>query len=84
VRGLFQDPTRWILGELSDISCENWGCAHKSDTDNPPLNYGVWVWQNLPGINNSKEYQGEQLRNWWDVHGDFDNVMANSRRLTVN
>ena len=44
----------------------------------------VWNWQNLPGIDNSKEYQGGQLRNWWDVHGDIDNVMTNSRRLTVN
>jgi hypothetical protein len=72
------------LGELSDISCENWGCFDNSDTDNPALNYMVWNWQNLPGINNEKEFQGEQLRNWWDVHGDFDNVMANNRRLTVS
>jgi hypothetical protein len=72
------------IGELSDISCANWGCVENSDVDNPSLNYHVWNWQNLPGINNDKEYQGEQLRNWWDVHGDFDNVMANSRSLTVN
>lgn len=72
------------MGELSDISCENWGCAENSDTDNPHLNYMIWNWQNLPGMNNSKEYQGKQLRNWWDIHGDFDNVMANNRMLTVD
>jgi hypothetical protein len=72
------------LGELSDISCETWGCGEETDTGNSPLLYMIWHWQNLPGINNSKEYQGEQLRNWWDLQGDFDNVMANSRRLTVN
>ena len=72
------------LGELSDISCENWGCDDVSDTDNPHLNYQVWNWQNLPGINNDIEFQGEQLRNWWDIHGDFDNVMTNNRRLTVS
>jgi hypothetical protein len=44
----------------------------------------IWNWENLPGMNNSKENQGEQLRNWWDIHGDFDNVMANNRRLTVS
>jgi hypothetical protein len=30
-----------------------------------------------------KRVSGRQLRNWWDLQGDF-NVMANSRRLTVN
>lgn len=70
------------LGELSEISCENWGCTDNSDSDNPPLNYMIWNWQNLPGIDNAKEYQGSQLRSWWDVYGDFDNVMANSKRLT--
>jgi hypothetical protein len=72
------------LGELSDISCETWGCGEETDTGNSPLLYMIWLYQNLPGINNDKEFQGEQLRNWWDLQGDFDNVMANSRSLTVN
>jgi hypothetical protein len=72
------------LGELSDISCETWGCGEETDTGNSPLLYMVWNWQNIPGINNEKEYQGEQLRNWWDVYGDFDNVWVNSRSLIVN
>jgi hypothetical protein len=71
------------LGTLSEISCKNWGCDQISDSDNPPLNYMIWNWQNLPGINNPKEYQGKQLRNWWDIYGDFDGTMANSRRLTL-
>jgi hypothetical protein len=70
------------LGILSQISCKDWGCLARSDTDNPPLNYMIWNWQNLPGINNSKIYQGQQLRSWWDIYGDFDNVMANSKKLT--
>jgi len=70
------------LGKLSPISCNNWGCIDKSDTDNPPLNYMTWMWQNLPGINNTKKFQGQELRNWWDVYGDFDEVMANSKKLT--
>ncbi|GEM_PF-5218346 len=63
------------IGALSQISCQNWGCD--------PLNYQVWNWQNLPGANNTKTYLAKQLRNWWDVHGDFDNLMANSKRLTT-
>jgi hypothetical protein len=72
------------LGELSDISCETWGCGVETDTGNSPLLYMIWLYQNMPGINNDKEFQGEQLRNWWDLQGDWDNVMANSRSLTVN
>lgn len=72
------------LGKLTSISCQNWGCEYKGDNDNPNLNYQIWMWQNLPGIGNTKTYQGKQLRNWWDLHGDFDNVMKNSRRLTLD
>lgn len=43
----------------------------------------VQMWQNLPGSNNIETYLGKQLRNWWDVHGDFDNVMANNKQLTI-
>ncbi|MBI2596446.1 PKD domain-containing protein, partial [Candidatus Daviesbacteria bacterium] len=71
------------LGVLSDISCSNWGCADINDANNASLNYQIWNWQNLPGRNNTKTYQGKQLRNWWDVHGDFDTVMASNKSLTV-
>lgn len=71
------------LGNLSAISCSNWGCSQISDGNNAQVNYLIWMYQNIPGMNNSKTYQGKSLRNWWDVHGDFDNVMENSRRLTV-
>jgi hypothetical protein len=64
------------LGSLSSISCQNWGCSDNGDDDNPPLNYMIWNWQNLPGIDNSKVYQGRPLRNFWDVHGDFDGTMG--------
>jgi hypothetical protein len=83
------------LGILSLISCQNWGCdfptcnvylydfyCKEVDANNPVVNYSIWLWQNLPGINNTKTYQGQPLRSWWDIYGDFDNVMANSRRLT--
>jgi hypothetical protein len=68
-------------GQTTAISCQNWGCQNISDTNNPQLNWLVLFWQNLPGKDNSKTYQGKHLRNWWDVHADFDNVMAKSRYL---
>lgn len=76
------DWTPDSLGILSQISCRNWTCDERSDSDNPSLNFMIWNWQNLPGINNTKTYQGKPLRNLWDVYGDFDNVMLNSRKLT--
>lgn len=73
------------LGTLSEISCQNWGCADNDPVkDNASLNYQIWMFQNMPGRGNAKTYQGRQLRNWWDVHGDFDNVMKSSKRLTID
>ncbi len=71
------------LGKLSSISCALWGCNDYGDADNPSLNYMIWMWQNLPGMNNTKTYQGQQLRNWWDVHGEFDTIMGSSKHLTL-
>lgn len=67
------------LGKLSLISCKNWGCNYKSDSDNPALNYMVWNWQNLPGKDSNKIYKGNKLRNFWAIHGNFDIVMKNGR-----
>lgn len=61
-----------------------WGCGKDGRDltsyifDNAELNYTKWHWQNMPGRNNSKSYQGKKLRNWWDIHGDFDGVMSGS------
>jgi hypothetical protein len=63
------------LGQSTEISCGMWGCT--------PWRYMVWNWQNLPGKNNTKTYNSVPLRNWWDVHGDFDGVMANHRSLII-
>ena len=45
------------------------GRKYLSDSNNPSLNFMIWNWQNLPGINNTKTYQGKQLRNLWDIYG---------------
>lgn len=71
------------VGTLTDISCATWGCTFVNDANNPALNYQTWNWQNLPGKLNTKTYQGKKLRNWWDIHGNFDGVMAGSRKLFV-
>ncbi len=65
------------LGNLTNISCTIWGCTDISDSNNAQLNYLIWMWQNLPGRNTSKTYQDKQLRNFWDIHGDFDAAMKN-------
>lgn len=73
------------MGSLSDISCQNWGCSNDDPiANNFALNYQIWLLQNMPGQGNTKTYQGKQFRNWWDIHGDFDNVMANSRTLFIS
>jgi hypothetical protein len=72
------------LGPLTAISCANWGCADVSDGNNATLNYMIWNWQNLPGQRNGKVYRGQLLRNWWDVHGDFDRVMGGDKTLLAN
>lgn len=64
------------IGVLSNISCQTWGCNYVSDTNNPQLNWLVWWLQNLPGKDNNKG-----MRNWWDVHANFDAVMSGSRSL---
>lgn len=71
------------LGTTTEISCVLWGCNDISDSDNAQLNWQIWMWQNLPGMNNAKTYQGQQLRNWWDVHGNFDTVMGSNKKLTL-
>lgn len=68
-------------GKLSPVGCKLWGCEERGIFDNSVLNYTIWMWQNLPGRNNKKRYQGKQLRNWWDVHGDFDRIMGKHEHL---
>jgi hypothetical protein len=75
------------LGSLTEISCSLWGCDSGTDPtigDQGELNYLIWMWQNLPGMNNDKTYQGNQLRNFWDVHGNFDAVMGGNKTLFLN
>ncbi len=62
------------IGSLSPISCENWGCKNISDGNDPQTNYLVWNMQNLPGAGNTKKFDRLSFRNFWDIHGDFDNV----------
>jgi hypothetical protein len=69
------------VGLLRYVGCRNWGCEDVSDANNAHLNYQIWMWQNLPGRNNTKRHNGVLLRNLWDVHGDFDTVMGQQRTL---
>ena len=71
------------LGSLSSISCSNWGCTDNGDADNPHLNYMIWNWQNMPGRNSNVTYNGKNVRNMWDIHGDFDGVMSQDKTMLL-
>lgn len=63
-------------GKTSLISCKVWGCEDISDTNNPHLNYQIWLWQNLPGYDNISRFQGKPVSNMWLTHADFDAAMS--------
>jgi hypothetical protein len=71
------------LGPTTLMSCSTWGCADHSDTDNPQRNWIVFWMQNFPGIGNAVSYHGRQMRDWWDVHFDFDAAMGTCRTLVL-
>lgn len=64
------------LGTLNQISCLNWGCDGTADNATPELLYDIWWEQNLPGRDNQVYYSGQRMRNWWDIHGNWDAVWA--------
>jgi hypothetical protein len=37
--------------------------------------------QNFPGLGNQATYQGRPMRNWWDMHGDWDLFNWSGRSL---
>lgn len=68
-------------GAVTPISCKVWGCQDISDTNNPHLNYQIWMWQNLPGHGNTLSFKGKSISNMWYVHGDFDKAMTRAKEL---
>jgi hypothetical protein len=40
--------------------------------------------QNFPGKGNTIQTNGHHMRNWWDVHANFDYIATSSKSLTVN
>jgi hypothetical protein len=76
------DPDR--LGTTTQISCATWGCANVSDTNNAQLNWIVFWMQNFPGKGNTVQTNGHHMRNWWDVHANWDYIVSSSKSLTIN
>jgi hypothetical protein len=70
-------------GPTTQMSCTTWGCADVSDTNNAQLNWIVFWMQNFPGKGNAVQLNGRQMRNWWDVHANWDSVVRSSRTLTA-
>lgn len=75
---------------LQLVSCANWSCKGAEGIEAPTMQdilengirqYSIWHWQNMPGRKNQKFYQGRKLRNWWDIHGNFDAVLRCNKSL---
>jgi hypothetical protein len=71
------------LGPTTDMSCSTWGCSDNGDENNPQRNWIVFWMQNLPGAGNSITFHGRPMRDWWDVHFDFDTVMGTCKTLVM-
>jgi len=71
------------LGTLQPISCATWTCHLNGENDDPQLHYLIWWMQHFPGLGNTLTYHGLPMRNWWDVHGDFDAAVRAGRSLTI-
>jgi hypothetical protein len=73
------------VGATTQVSCANWGCADvDGDANNSHVNWLVWWAQSFPGKGNTVQTNGHHMRNWWDVHADWDSVIASGKSLTVN
>jgi hypothetical protein len=73
-------PNFGLSGADVSISCLNWqSCTRTMDTDEP--HYLTWWMQNFPGLGNQATYLGFSMRNWWDVHGDWDLWVWSGRSL---
>ncbi len=58
VRSMCPDWSQDGSGQVSTLSCQEWGCTH--------WGYHVWWMQNLPGLNNTNRDRYGQLHdNWW-------------------
>jgi hypothetical protein len=40
--------------------------------------------QNFPGKGNTIQTNGHHMRNWWDVHANWDYIVSSSKSLTIN
>jgi len=56
---------------LSD--CSQWHCTE--------MGFYTWYMQNIPGYNNGIQYQGKDMRNWWDAMADFNKFIGEGRSL---
>lgn len=77
-------------GAITQVDCRNW--YRKPDGTCPPFQsieaedgayFYIWWRQNIPGLDNTKTYNGLPLRNWWEFFGDLDEALAtNGKHLT--
>ncbi len=79
------DPEGFKDANKSLVDCNTWnGCNDDNPgvgDQNEQMKYFLWMWQNLPGYGNNKTYHGVPLRNWWEVHANFDQFVKNGLNL---
>lgn len=83
-----------VQGNLKQFNCTNWTvtgrgedgqlfdpCYSRNLFQDGHAGWLIYWMQNMPGINNTVTYKGNQVRNWWEFVSDFDGAMAKGRTL---
>ena len=68
-------------GEVKDVSCHTWYGA--TCVANGGVEFKEWWMQNIPGKTNGLLYLGNQMRDWWEFIGDFDDALSKGKSLTL-
>ncbi|MEP7166775.1 MAG: hypothetical protein ABI758_02230 [Candidatus Woesebacteria bacterium] len=58
-------------GTATTLSCTTWGCTQGG--------YYRWWQQNIPGLNNTFQYSGKTLPNFYSFLSDFDKTLEDTR-----
>ena len=69
-------------GQRRQVSCHTWSGA--SCTRDGGVAWKKWWMQRIPGQGNGLAYNERNLKNWWDLMGDFDAAIAESKSLVTD
>ena len=84
------DAYRYDLKTLGRFNCETWnpddtkttyitaGCERWGCTD---VGFYKYFMQNIPGYNNGIVFNGQPMKNWWEIFYDFEAFIDHGRSL---